>query len=60
MTYVITVNSSKDPVDARFAIPGLKESDVEVMFEGRNIKASSETFEDKFEGFQRHVYVIKE
>lgn len=59
-TYIITVNSSKEPVDARFAIPGLKASEVEVMFEDRSIKASAETFEDKFEGFQRHVYVIKE
>ncbi|OGV33072.1 MAG: hypothetical protein A2020_07935 [Lentisphaerae bacterium GWF2_45_14] len=60
MTYVITVNSSKDPVDARFAIPGLKASEVKVMFEDRELKTSAETFEDKFEGFQRHVYVIKE
>ncbi|MFA6566768.1 MAG: prolyl oligopeptidase family serine peptidase [Victivallales bacterium] len=60
--YVIAVNSSKEPVAARFDLSALElnggEKQIEVLFEKRQIKARNSTMEDHFEGFQRHVYRI--
>ena len=61
--YLITVNSSKEPVAARFDLSALnikgENNLVEVLFENRQIKAINSAMEDRFEGFQRHVYRVE-
>jgi hypothetical protein len=61
--YIITVNSSKEPVEVRFDLSGLKlngdKKQAEVLFEQRETKVRNGAMEDRFEGFQRHVYRIE-
>lgn len=60
--YLVAVNSSREQVDARFDLSALPLKDgtkqATVLFEGRQIKMQDRVLEDRFEGFQRHVYVL--
>lgn len=58
-TYLITVNSSKEPVSARFDLSGLNVKAADAMFEDRRLNVRDGVLEDGFEGFQRHVYVLE-
>jgi len=59
--YLITLNSSKEPITGRFNIPGLKgkKGGVPVLFENRKLNYTGEFLEDTFAGYQRHVYEIE-
>ena len=59
--YLIAVNNTTEPVNARFDISNInvQVSSAEVLFENRQTKTQQSVLEDKFEGFQRHVYLLK-
>ena len=60
--YLVSVNSSREPVDARFDLSSLglaEDGSAEVLFEGRSLDISKNLLADRFEGFQRHVYKIE-
>jgi len=56
--YIIAVNSSKEPVDARFDLSGLMKqpNGAKALFEERPVEVRNGVLADKFDGFQRHVY----
>lgn len=59
--YLIAVNSSDVPVDARFDLSALrltKRTMSKVLFEDRNAEVKDNIIADRFMGYQRHVYVI--
>jgi len=59
--YVMAVNSSLYPINAKIGLSGIKKSNngtVKVLFEDRTVNFKDEVFEDRFEGHQRHVYVF--
>jgi len=59
--YLITANSSKKSVNAKFNIPDLnfKRNTVKVLFENRKLNIEDNLFKDIFKGYQRHVYEIE-
>jgi hypothetical protein len=59
--YLIALNNTTDPVNARFDLSELKNAggNAETLFENRKVKISQNILADKFDGFQRHVYLIK-
>ena len=61
--YVFAVNTSANPAEAKIKIDGigLGSKKVSVLFEGRSpTVAGDNTLGDRFEGYQRHVYLIKQ
>jgi len=59
--WLIAVNNTTDPVNARFDLSQVKDTgeNAEVLFESRKVKISQGVLDDKFDGFQRHVYLLK-
>lgn len=57
--YLIAVNNTKSPVNARFDLSRTSVSNSEVLFEERKLKINNAVLEDRFKGFQRHVYFLK-
>jgi len=59
--YLIAVNNTTEPVNARFDLSEVKNpgENAETLFENRKVKISKSILDDKFDGFQRHVYLIK-
>ena len=58
--YLITVNESKQAVQARFDLSALGNVKMaEVLFENRNIPVIQSRLQDKYKGLQRHVYLLK-
>ena len=60
-TYLITVNTVNNPVEAEFYLPGLKDraNKVRVLFENRSLRYRNGGFKDNFKGYERHVYEIE-
>lgn len=61
--FIIAVNSSRTPVDARFHLPALNLRDrktIAVLFEGRTLTVSNHAIADTFAGYQRHIYKIED
>jgi hypothetical protein len=59
--YLIAVNSSKQPVNARFDLSSCNlpaGASSEVLFEKRSSEIKDNILNDRFDGFQRHVYRI--
>ena len=58
--YLITVNESKKPVQARFDVSTLGNvKNVQVLFENRTIPVTTNCLKDSYKGLQRHVYRFK-
>jgi hypothetical protein len=58
-TYLFTVSLSPEPTSAKFNIEGLSgDYDVEVLEENRRLGKSSGAIEDKFDGYQAHLYKL--
>ena len=61
-TYVIALNRSRQPCHAEFFVAGAKEQTrCRVMFESRELPLEGDRpkLRDAFQGFERHVYVLK-
>jgi len=55
--YLITVNTSNRPVDTEFSFPGISRiSRVKVWFEKSKIRGEGNSFGDRWQGYERHVY----
>lgn len=56
---VMTVNSSTNPCDANFTLPGVADgAKVEVLFEGRSISVENGGWKDSFKPMEVHVYRV--
>ncbi len=59
--YLISVNESQKQVRVRFDLSSLENAThAEVMFEKRSVPLKNNRMEDTYEGFQRHVYKIRQ
>jgi hypothetical protein len=60
--YLITVNNTKDPVNARFDLSKVRDGGnrAEALFENRKVRIEHRSLADTFDGFQRHVYWLKQ
>jgi hypothetical protein len=59
-TYVLAVAMRDGETTGRFAVPGLGDARVEVLWEGRAIDAKDGAWEDRFGGYQVHRYRVVE
>lgn|GEM_PF-1389553 len=61
--YLITLNTSREPVSAKLdlssSLPAGHAPKATVMFEKRSVAVKSGVIDDKYAGFERHVYLIK-
>ncbi len=58
-TYLVSVNATNSPQSTSFCIDGLEDGiSLQVLFEGRSIGTQAGCFEDSFDGYGRHVYVL--
>ncbi len=57
-TYLFSVAMREGETTATFTVPGTGEARVEVLGEGRTIEAVGGKWEDRFTGYQVHLYKI--
>ena len=57
-TYLFAVAMRDGDATASFTLPGTGDTRVEVLGEGRTIEAVDGRWEDRFEGYQVHLYRI--
>jgi hypothetical protein len=57
-TYLFAVAMRQGDVTASFTLPGTGDARVEVLGEGRTIEAVGGRWEDRFKGYQVHLYKI--
>ena len=57
-TYLFAVAMREGETTAAFTLPGRGDARVEVQGEGRAIEAAGGQWEDRFEGYQVHLYRI--
>lgn len=58
--WLLCVNSSPEPVEARLALPKGLNKEAEVLFEDRTVKTKGNAISDKFDGFAVHIYRLKQ
>lgn len=56
--WVLAVNTQSSPAEARFVLPQAA-GEVEVVFEGRALRASGGSWSDGFGPYERHVYRLR-
>jgi hypothetical protein len=57
-TYLFSVAMRGDETTATFTLPGAGDARVEVLGEGRTVEAVGGCWQDRFEGYQVHLYRI--
>ena len=57
-TYLFSVAMREGETTATFTLPGTGDARVEVLGEGRTIEAVGGKWEDRFTGYQVHLYRI--
>jgi hypothetical protein len=55
VTWVVAVNTSREPCDAKLKLAG-KPTALAVVFEGRKLKPAGGAWADHFGAYERHVY----
>jgi hypothetical protein len=58
-TYLFAVAMRAAATTAKFALPGTGRAHIEVLGEGRTIESSGPSWEDRFAGYQVHLYEIE-
>lgn len=59
LVYIFAVNRDVDsPARARFTVHGMRLTNVEVYGEGRRLEPEDDSFDDNFEPYGVHIYVV--
>ncbi len=57
--YIITANTSTEPINAKFSLPISYKGKIEIMFNSRSLKLENNAFSDRYDGLAVRVYKLQ-